>query len=68
MEQIIIDMIEQASETSNYQLIGYVSDLISEFATTINCPSNWRNIGEELVTKYYEDTWVYEQLELWNYE
>lgn len=68
MEQIIIDMIEQASETSNYQLIGYVSDLISEFATTVNCPSNWRNIGEELATKYYEDTWVYEQLELWNYE
>ena len=68
MEQIIIDMIEQASETSNYQLIRYVSDLISEFATTINCPSNWRNIGETLAETYGEESWVYEELELWNYE
>lgn len=67
MENIIQSMIDRAEKTNDYELIGYVKDLIDEFADTINCPSNWRNIGEELVEKYSEDSWVYEQLELWNY-
>ena len=27
---------------------GYVKQIIDEFATTINCPSNWRDIGNKL--------------------
>ena len=42
MEQTIRLMIEQAETEENYSLIGYVKQLIDEFATTINCPSNWR--------------------------
>lgn len=30
--------------------------------------SNWRNIGEEIVNEYKENSWVYEAMELWEYE
>lgn len=68
MEQTIRLMIEQAETEENYSLIGYVKQLIDEFATTINCPSNWRSIGEELAEEYKDNSWVYDELELWNYE
>ena len=48
MEQTIRLMIEQAETEENYSLIGYVKQLIDEFTTTINCPSNWRDIGSKL--------------------
>ena len=67
MEQTIRLMIEQAETEENYSLIGYVKQLIDEFATTINCPSNWRDIGEELAEEYKDNSWVYDELELWNY-
>lgn len=68
MEQTIKSMIEQAETEENYSLIHYVKQLIDTFAQTINCPSNWRDIGEELVKEYDCSSWVYEELELWNYE
>ena len=67
MEQTIRLMIEQAETEENYSLIGYAKQLIDEFATTINCPSNWRSIGEKLAGEYDSDSWVYENMELWNY-
>ena len=56
MENIIREMIEKAiyyKETIGcideaYDLIRFTRDLIDKFAETINCPSNWRSIGEEL--------------------
>ena len=68
MEQTIRLMIEQAETEENYSLIGYVKQLIDEFATTINCPSNWRDIGEEIAEEYKDNTWVYDELELWNHK
>ena len=68
MEQIIINMLEEAERNKDYRLIGYVKALIDEFATTINCPSNWRNIGTTLAETYDTESWTYEQLELWNHE
>lgn len=68
MEQLITNMIADAEGKEDYELIKYVKELISEFASTINCPSNWREIGETLAETYKSDTWVYEELELWNYE
>ena len=74
MENIIKHMIEKAEnyyENGNpdaaYELIVYARELIDEFATTHNCPSNWRDIGEELAEEYTEGSWVYENLELWNH-
>lgn len=68
MEQIIRLMIEQAETEENYSLIGYVKQLIDKFATTINCPSNCRDIGSKLAEEYDCSTWVWEELELWNHE
>lgn len=68
MEETIRLMIEQAETEENYSLIGYVKQLLDEFASTINCPSNWRDLGMELAKEYDSNSWVYEQLELWNHE
>ena len=76
MKEIISDMIGQAVYYKNtlglideaYDLIRFVRDLIDKFAGTINCPSNWRSIGEELVEEYKDNPWIYDELELWNYE
>ena len=75
MENIIREMIEKAiyyNETIKsideaYELIRFTRDLIEEFTETINCPSNWRIIGEELAEEYKDNSWVYNELELWNY-
>lgn len=67
MEQNIINMINQAEINKDYDLIGYVKELIREFANTINCPSNWRNIGSTLAETYDEESWTYGQLELWDH-
>ena len=68
MEQTIRLMVEQAETEENYSLIGYVKQLIDEFATTINCPSNWRDVGSKLAEEYDTSTWVWEELELWNHK
>lgn len=68
MEETIRLMIEQAETEENYSLIGYVKQLLDEFATTVNCPSNWRDLGTELAKEYDCSSWVYENLELWNHE
>lgn len=67
MEQTIRNMINQAETEENYSLIEYARQIVDELATTINAPSNWRNIGEKLVEEYDSDSWVYENMELWNY-
>ena len=41
---------------------------MEELADTINCPSNWRNIGEQLAQKYKDNDWVYSYMQLYYYE
>ena len=75
MENIIREMIEKTiyyketikSIDEAYELIRFTRDLIEQFAETINCPSNWRDIGSKLAEEYDPSTWVWEELELWNY-
>lgn len=67
MEQTIRNMINQAETEENYSLIEYAKQIVDELATTINCSSNWRSIGEKLADEYDSDSWVYENMELWNY-
>lgn len=76
MKETIKDMIEKAiwyyeqidRVDEAYELIRFVRELIDKFAETINCPSNWRSIGEELAEEYKDNSWVFDELELWNYE
>ena len=76
MENIIKQMVEKAiyykENLSFYdearELLQFTRDLIEQMATTINCPSNWRSIGTELAEEYKDNTWIFDELELWNYE
>lgn len=76
MENIIKEMIEKAiyyketigSIDEAYELIRFTRDLIDKFAETINYPSNWRSIGEELAKEYKNNSWIYDEMELWNYD
>lgn len=76
MKETIKNMIEKAiyymdvlgNRDEAYELIRFVRDLIREFADTINCPSNWRDIGTEFSEEYKDNSWVFNELELWNYE
>ena len=75
MENIIKQMIEKAryyDSLEHYdearEMLQFVRDLIEQMATTINCPSNWRDIGTELAEEYKDNSWIFDELELWNYE
>lgn len=74
MENIIRDMIEKAinyetigSIDEAYELIRFVRNLIDEFAATIDCPEDWRNIVGDLAEEYKDNSWVCDELDLWNY-
>lgn len=76
MEKIIRDMVEKAiyykENLKLYdearELLQFAREIIDEMATTINCPSNWRDIGEELAEEYKDNDWVFDGLELWNHD
>lgn len=68
MKEIILEMVKTAEKTEDYDLISYVKKIIDRFALTANAPSNWRDIGNVLLETYDCGSWVYEELELWNYE
>lgn len=52
MEQIIIEMIEKAKESQDFDLLTFAFNIIEELASTTNAPSDWRSIGEKLVVRY----------------
>ena len=76
MKDTIKDMIEKAiwyyeqidRVDEAYELIRFVRELIDKFAETINCPSNWRDIGTELAEEYKDNSWVFDEMEMCNYE
>lgn len=67
MRETIRELIMQADDDRNFDLIRLIKDILDEFAFTCNCPSDWRYIGAELAKEYPEDSWVFENLELYNY-
>lgn len=75
MKNIVKSIIETAQECKNggeydtaFSLADIAKNLIDEMASTINCPSNWRDIGEEIEKEYHGNSWVYEAMDLWEYE
>jgi len=68
MKQTIINMIEDAKSSHDEKLIYWIKVLIRKFSDTMNCPSDWRDIGRILYNMYFNDNWVFESLELWDYE
>jgi hypothetical protein len=53
MESIIEDMISSAYRHKDYEMAAMAYKLMYEFATTINCPSDWRDIGETMAGKFH---------------
>jgi len=68
MYEIVKAIVIEAEKNEDYKQIEHIKKLVEKFATTINAPSNWRDIGEKLAKEYSCDTWVHEELELWNHE
>ena len=76
MENIIKSMIEKAiyykENLSLYdearELLQFAAQLIEQMSLTINCQSNWISLGTELAEEYNDNTWIFDELELWNYE
>lgn len=78
MKDIVKEIIELAQECVNgdnyemndigYKLADIAKNLIDEMAETINCPSNWRDIGEELFVEYKDNDWVLDNCYLYEYE
>ena len=59
MKMIVRNLLEIAMNTEDYEqqesLQELVKDLVDELEDTINCPSNWRSIKEELLEEYKEN-------------
>ena len=67
MENIIDDMIASAYRHHDYEMAAMVYKLMSEFAVTANCPSNWRDIGEVMAGKYNGNDWIEENCKLYEF-
>ena len=71
MKNIVKSIIKTAQECKDagdydiaFKLAEIVEDLIDKMAYTINCPSNWRDIGEELAEEYKGDAWIHENFKV----
>lgn len=62
MKEIIKTMLDKAFEENDLDLAEIANDLMSELASTFNCPSNWRNILDELYEEYKENDWIIESV------
>lgn len=68
MEKIIRDMIGSADLNRDEDMANTVYELLSQFAQTFNCPSNWRSLGKQMAQEYAGNDWVIENCRLWDFE
>ena len=73
VEDLIQIMYNCEDENARECLVNSIKDLIYKLSDTINCPSNWRDIGEELAKKYSKEDsdknrFIYYELDFWKYE
>ena len=62
MKDIIRNILDKAYEEKALDLANIASDLMGELASTYNCPSNWRDILEELYEEYKNNEWIIESV------
>ena len=62
MKEIIKYLLNRAIEERDLELAVTASDLMGELASTYNCPSNWRDILEELYEEYKNNEWIIESV------
>lgn len=68
MKENIKRMIEYAEQNDDYELADIIKEIIFKFAITINCPSNWRDIGEELAEEYSDNEWIMDNCNLYDFK
>lgn len=72
MKEAIKNLINIADKTADLDIkdaiLNEIKNLIYTLITTYNCPSNWRDIAEELAEEYRNNPDIYEALNLWDYE
>lgn len=68
MEKIIEEMIWRAWRHRDYEMAAMAYKIMGEFAVTINCPSNWRSIGEKMAKKFKGNAWIEENCVLSDFE
>ena len=62
MKEIIQYLLNRAIDERDLELAETASDLMGELAGTYNCPSNWRNILDELYEEYKGNEWAMESV------
>ena len=71
MEKIIDDMICAAWRHNDEEMATAAYSLMAQFAKTINCPSNWREIGRNMAGKYigvgWDNGWIEENCKLYEF-
>lgn len=67
MENIIDDMIASAERHKDYETAAFAYKLMAKFAATVNCPSDWRGIGERMAEKYNGNDWIEENCKLYDF-
>lgn len=60
MKEIIRNMLDKAYEEKDLDLANIANDLMGELAITFNCPSDWKNILDELYEEYKDNIWIIE--------
>ena len=58
MKSIIKRMLNKAYSEEDLELAELANDLMCKLADTCNCPSDWRNITEELFEEYRNNEWL----------
>ena len=62
MKEIIKSLLDRAIDEKDFELAVTASDLMGELAGTYDCPSNWRNILDELYEEYKGNEWAMESV------
>ena len=58
VEDIIRELLVKAADEEDLELASITNDLMAKMAGTYNCPSNWRNILEDMFTEFQDNKWL----------
>lgn len=52
MQEIMQAMVKSADKHKDCEMAGFIHQLLSEFANTVNCPSDWQVLNDIIVENY----------------
>lgn len=66
MNTIVRDMISHAEKYHDYDVAAFIHRLLFELSTTVDCPSSWRDLAEEIANEHIGD-WADENCRLYEF-